>query len=102
MFAAAKGAIMAFSRSLALSLAPHVRVNCLAPGWIRTEWASDASDYWQQRACQESALQRWGTPDDVAGVAEFLVSSAARFVTGQVIAVNGGSRRWVVGDLHGE
>ena len=54
MFAAVKGAVMAFSRSLAKSLAPEVRVNCLAPGWIKTAWGEQASQSWQQRAQQES------------------------------------------------
>jgi 3-oxoacyl-[acyl-carrier protein] reductase len=40
LFAAAKNAVMGFSRSLAVSLAPHVRVNCIAPGWIRTAWGA--------------------------------------------------------------
>ena len=66
MFAAVKGAVMAFTRSLAHSLAPEVRVNCLAPGWIRTAWGEHASEYWQERARHESLLQRWGTPEDVA------------------------------------
>ncbi|MEO8498405.1 MAG: SDR family NAD(P)-dependent oxidoreductase, partial [Planctomycetota bacterium] len=56
MFAAIKGAIMAFSKSLAQSLAPQVRVNCLAPGWIKTSWGDDASEYWQDRARRESLL----------------------------------------------
>jgi 3-oxoacyl-[acyl-carrier protein] reductase len=90
MFAAVKGAIMAFTKSLARSLAPDVRVNCLAPGWIRTAWGGQASPYWQQRACDESLLQRWGTPEDVARAARFVVSPAADFVTGQIIPVNGG------------
>ena len=90
LFAAAKGAVMAFSRSLARSLAPEVRVNCLAPGWIKTAWAKGASSYWQERAQRESLLGRWGTPDDVARVARFLVSPAAGFVTGQIVDVNGG------------
>ena len=50
MFAAAKGAVMAATRSLAKSLAPEVRVNCLAPGWIRTAWGEQASAEWQDRA----------------------------------------------------
>lgn len=90
MFAAVKGAVMAFSKSLARSLAPRVRVNCLAPGWIKTSWGQEASDYWQQRVKEESLLQRWGTPQDVARAARFLVSPAAQFITGQIVAVNGG------------
>ncbi len=93
LFAASKGAVMAFSKSLAQSLAPQVRVNCLAPGWIKTGWAQEASASWQQRAVDESLLGRWGTPEDVARVARFLASPAADFITGQVVPVNGGLRR---------
>jgi len=93
LFAAAKGAVMAFTRSLARSLGPEVRVNCVAPGWIKTAWGDGASDVWQRRAVRESVLGRWGTPDDIAGVVRWLVSPAAAFVTGQVIPVNGGFRR---------
>ena len=90
LFGAIKGAVIAFSKSLARSLAPQVRVNCLAPGWIKTAWGARASEYWQERACRESLLARWGTPEDVARVARFLASPAASFITGQVIPVNGG------------
>jgi 3-oxoacyl-[acyl-carrier protein] reductase len=90
MFAATKGAVMAATRSLAKSLAPTVRVNCLAPGWIRTEWGEQASDEWQDRARRESLLGRWGRPEDVAQVACFLVSPAAEFINGQIIHINGG------------
>lgn len=92
MFAAVKGAVMAFTRSLAQSLAPHVRVNCLAPGWIRTTWGEKASPYWQERAVRQSLRGRWGTPEDVARAAVFLASPAADFITGQVLPVNGGFR----------
>ena len=92
LFAAAKGAVMAFTRSLAQSLAPRVRVNCLALGWIKTAWGESASEYWQQRARRESLVDRWGEPRDVAQAARFLVSPAAAFITGQVIPVNGGFR----------
>lgn len=91
LFAAAKGAIMSFTRSLALSLAPEVRVNCIAPGWIRTSWGENASQRWQQRVERETPLGRWGTPEDVAATACWLASPAASFLTGQVIRVNGGA-----------
>ncbi len=90
MFAATKGAVMAATRSLAKSLAPKVRVNCVAPGWIRTEWGEQASEEWQQRAQRESLLSRWGTPEDVAHVVRFLASPAAQFINGQIIPINGG------------
>jgi 3-oxoacyl-[acyl-carrier protein] reductase len=92
LFAATKGAVMAFTKSLARSLAPKVRVNCVAPGWIRTSWGEGASDVWQQRAVRESMLGRWGTPADIANAIHWLVSQQAAFVTGQVIPVNGGFR----------
>lgn len=92
LFAATKGAVMAFTKSLAKSLAPRVRVNCVAPGWIRTSWGEGASDVWQQRAVRESMLGRWGTPADIASAVHWLVSPQASFVTGQVIPVNGGFR----------
>jgi 3-oxoacyl-[acyl-carrier protein] reductase len=90
MFAAIKGAVMAASRSLAKSLAPEVRVNCIAPGWIQTDWGHQASDVWQQIAIGDSLLERWGKPEDVAHVAAFLVSPAAEFMNGQIVVVNGG------------
>jgi 2-amino-4-hydroxy-6-hydroxymethyldihydropteridine diphosphokinase len=93
LFAATKAAVMAFSKSLALTLAPAVRVNCLAPGWIRTAWGEAASRRWQERVARETPLRRWGTAEDVAAVARWLVSPAAAFLTGQVIRVNGGAVR---------
>jgi 3-oxoacyl-[acyl-carrier protein] reductase len=93
LFAAAKGAVMAFTKSLALSLAPSVRVNCLAPGWIKTAWGENASERWQQLVEDETPLERWGTPDDVAAAARWLVGPGAAFITGQIIRVNGGTVR---------
>jgi 3-oxoacyl-[acyl-carrier protein] reductase len=93
LFAAVKGAVMAFTRSLALSLAPEVRVNCLAPGWIRTAWGVGASEVWQERVRRETPLGRWGEPEDVAATARWLVSPAAAYLTGQVIRINGGAVR---------
>ncbi len=93
LFAAAKGAVMAFTKSLALTLAPEVRVHCLAPGWIRTAWGQGASASWQERVRRETPLQRWGEPSDVAAAARWLASPAARYLTGQVVRVNGGAVR---------
>src|SRR5262245_47088267 len=83
LFAATKGAIMAFTRSLALSLAPEVRVNAVAPGWIKTAWGQSASKTWHDRVLRETPLARWGVPDDVASVARFLVGPGSSFLTGQ-------------------
>jgi 3-oxoacyl-[acyl-carrier protein] reductase len=93
LFAASKNAVMGFTRSLAVTLAPAVRVNCIAPGWIRTAWGEQAPQEWQDRVLRETPLQRWGTPEDVARMAHFLASPDAAFITGQVINVNGGAVR---------
>src|SRR5262245_477310 len=93
LFAAAKSAIMGFTRSLAVSLAPAVRVNCIAPGWIRTAWGERASEVWQERVVRETPLGRWGTPADIARLARFLASDEAGYITGQVIHANGGAVR---------
>lgn len=93
LFSATKSAIMGFTRSLAVSLAPIVRVNCIAPGWIRTKWGEGASEVWQERVLRETPLKRWGTPEDIAAVARFLVSREASYITGQIINVNGGAER---------
>lgn len=93
LFGAVKGAIMAFTKSLALTLAPQVRVNAVAPGWIRTAWGEQAATPWQERVRRETPLQRWGSPHDVARTARWLVSPAAAFITGQIVRVNGGAVR---------
>jgi 3-oxoacyl-[acyl-carrier protein] reductase len=90
LFGATKGAVMAATLSLAKTLAPEVRVNCVAPGWVRTAWGEHASEEWQQRAQRESLLGRWGTPEEVARVVRFVSSPAAEFINGQIIHVNGG------------
>jgi NAD(P)-dependent dehydrogenase (short-subunit alcohol dehydrogenase family) len=90
LFAATKGAVMCFTRSLALALAPEVRVNCVAPGWIRTAWGETASAHWQERVRRETPLGIWGLPEDVAAAAVWLASPTSAFITGHTIRVNGG------------
>ena len=92
LFATTKGAVMAFTKSLAKSLAPHVRVNCVAPGWIKTAWGDQASREWQERAVRECLLNRWGEVGDIADAVRWLVSPQASFITGQIINLNGGFR----------
>lgn len=93
LFSAIKGAVIAFTRSLALSMAPNVRVNAISPGWIKTAWGESASSPWQERVLRETPLARWGTPEDVAQACKFLVSPASSFFTGQILRVNGGAIR---------
>jgi len=93
LFAVAKNAVMGFTRSLAVSLAPKVRVNCIAPGWIRTAWGDGTSQAWHDRVLRETPLARWGTPEDIARLARFLLSDDASYVTGQVLNANGGAVR---------
>jgi 3-oxoacyl-[acyl-carrier protein] reductase len=93
LFGAVKAAVTAYSKSLSLTLAPEVRVNIIAPGWIRTAWGEKASEVWQERVRRETPLAVWGTPEDIAAAARWLVSPAAQFMTGQTIRVNGGAVR---------
>ena len=91
MFAATKAGVTGFTRSLARSLAPLIRVNEVAPGWIATAFAETAmaSDY-RARIIAQTPLARFGTPEDVAAAAVFLCSDEAGFITGQTLKVNGG------------
>ena len=91
IYATAKGAVEAFSRSLALDVAPHIRVNMLAPGFIETAFGEQASPAWRSHVERVTPLGRWGQPGDVAEAAVYLMSDAAGFVTGQTIRVNGGA-----------
>jgi 3-oxoacyl-[acyl-carrier protein] reductase len=90
LYSAAKGAIMSFSKSLARQVAPRVRVNILAPGFIETAFGEQADSTWRREVEARTPLRRWGAPDDLVGAALFLASDESRFVTGQMIMVNGG------------
>jgi 3-oxoacyl-[acyl-carrier protein] reductase len=90
LYSAAKGAIASFSRSHAREVAPQIRVNILAPGFIETAFGEEADASWRHEVVERTPLARWGVPDDVAQAAVFLASDQARFLTGQTLAVNGG------------
>ncbi len=88
VYCMAKAALAAMTRSLALELAPEVRVNGVAPGAVL--WPSDGKPYADQQAMlARTPLQRAGTPDDVAGAVLWLLRDAP-YVTGQIIRVDGG------------
>ena len=88
-----KAADMQLARNLAVEYGAHgVRVNCIAPGLIKTDFAKALWEDKARLAKVEAAtpLARIGDPDDIAGAAVFLASDAGRFVTGQTLVVDGG------------
>ena len=92
-YAAAKAAMVNFTKTLAREWAPHgVRVNAIAPGFVETDMNVVAREdpTYEETIRSMIPLGRWGTPEDVAGVARFLASDAASFMTGSVVVVDGG------------
>ena len=91
MIAAVKAGITGYTRSLARSLAPRIRVNEIAPGWIETSFAESKMDKnYRESIISSTPMRRFGQPEDVASAAVYLASDESSFVTGQTIAVNGG------------
>lgn len=95
---AGKGGVLAMTRQLAMEGAPHnIRVNTIAPGFIRTaatERHLAADDGFQQQVLAKNMLKRLGEPDDIAWCAVWLASDEARYVTGADIAVDAGATAW--------
>ncbi|MGH7625365.1 MAG: SDR family NAD(P)-dependent oxidoreductase [Gemmatimonadaceae bacterium] len=92
-YAASKGAMIAFVKSLAVELAPSdITVNCVAPGWVDTEMCDDPfANGGRERITATIPLGRIAATADIAGPIVFLCSDLARHVTGEVLNVNGGS-----------
>jgi NAD(P)-dependent dehydrogenase (short-subunit alcohol dehydrogenase family) len=92
VYAAAKGAVEAWTRTLAMELAPSIRVNAVAPGLVETPRVMQSiPDYSRERVGARNPMGRPGFPADVADVVIFLLSDLSRYVTGQVLHVDGGS-----------
>jgi NAD(P)-dependent dehydrogenase (short-subunit alcohol dehydrogenase family) len=92
-YTASKGGVAQLTRALAVAWAPEgIRVNAIAPGWIATELTRGLVEDADRSAAilARTPMRRWGTPEDVGGVAAFLCSPAARFITGAILPVDGG------------
>ena len=90
-YAASKAALIGFTKSVARELASRgITVNALAPGFVETDMTAAISDEVRRELLQRIPLNAFGQPDDIANAALFLASPAARYITGQVITVDGG------------
>lgn len=90
-YAASKAGIIGFTKSLAKELGSrNIQVNAVAPGYIETDMTARLNDEQRKALLVNVPLKRMGTPDDVAVVVRFLASSAADYMTGQVVCVDGG------------
>jgi 3-oxoacyl-[acyl-carrier protein] reductase len=91
-YAATKGAMISFVKSLCIECAPGITVNCVAPGWVDTDMSEPAFEAGgRERIVGTIPLRRLATAEDVAGPIVFLLSDLARHITGEVLNVNGGS-----------
>jgi 3-oxoacyl-[acyl-carrier protein] reductase len=90
-YAASKAGLIGFTKALALEVASrNITVNAVAPGLIETDMTRAISEGAQEAWADRIPLKRLGTPDDVASAVAFLASDEASYITGQVLAVNGG------------
>jgi len=90
-YSATKSALIGFTKSLAKELASrNITVNTIAPGFIETDMTSSLSEEIRKEYLRNIPLQRFGTPEDVAGMVAFLCSSMADYITGETIHINGG------------
>ena len=90
-YSASKAAVIGYTKALAKEVAPSgVRVNCIAPGFVLTDMTRTFPQETIDAISEETPLLRAGTPEDIAGVALFLASQDAAFITGQVLSVDGG------------
>ena len=89
-YAASKGAIVSFTRSLAIELAPRTRVNAVSPGIIETAMVGDLLDSNGAALLASTPMKRFGTSAEVANAVLFLASPEASFINGEVLHVNGG------------
>lgn len=94
-YSSSKGAILSMTRDLATSWAPHgIRVNAIAPGWFPTKMSSALLERFREPMLANIPLHRFGSAEDIQGVAIFLASPASAYMTGQTVIVDGGTTAW--------
>jgi NAD(P)-dependent dehydrogenase (short-subunit alcohol dehydrogenase family) len=89
-YSMSKGGVVGLTRAMALSLAPHVRVNAVAPGLIGTEMAMALPDDVLDKMISAIPLDRMGSPEEIANVVWFLLTPLSSYITGHVVVVGGG------------
>jgi 3-oxoacyl-[acyl-carrier protein] reductase len=90
-YAASKAGLIGFTKALAQEMGSRsITVNAIAPGYVATDMTKDLPEELKQKMLSQIPLGRMGKPEDIAGVVKFLVSEDASYITGQVLAVNGG------------
>jgi 3-oxoacyl-[acyl-carrier protein] reductase len=90
-YSAAKAGLIGFTKALAREVGSrNITVNAVAPGFIETDMTNVLAEEFKKKALDQIPLERFGKPEDVAEAVAFLASDAASYITGQVLAVNGG------------
>jgi len=90
-YATTKSGLFGFTRTIALELArTDSTANCVAPGFVRTDMLEDVPERVQEQILERVPLDRFATVDDVAGIVRFVASEESSYMTGQILAVNGG------------
>ncbi|MFD5176341.1 SDR family oxidoreductase [Nocardia sp. NPDC058379] len=92
MYNGAKAALIHLTKQMALELSPAIRVNAIAPGVVRTKLAEALWKNKEDAVAHSIALNRIGEPGDIADAVTFLVSDAARWITGEILVIDGGQR----------